>query len=250
MSKKVKAKWVVAIPEGTKVMVNVGEEVDADSDLLEVTGEDEKIVNVAGRIRGLSKADKKRMTEMLPGMKINENEVVFESKGFFPKKIILPINGEVIKIDEFENLHFREHGDRIRKVVSPVKAKVVKIDEQRLEIEFKAVEYMGRGIGEGKVWGTKGMDYVNEIAELSAKNKDKVILTENFNLAWLYKAEVVGVKGVVIIDDGKEEKNDRISFKFPILALEKNEWDELKAVAAEAQKAMVNASSGRLLLVI
>jgi len=250
MSKKVKAKWVVAVPEGAKVMVAVGEEVPANSVLLEINESNEKIINVAGKIRGLSAAEKKKIREMLPGMKVDEDKVVFETGGIFPKRISFPVKGELVKIDEFENLHFKGAENSIRMVYCPVEAKMVKNDGQSLEMEFRAIEYSGKGLNEGKAWGTAGIGYVGEIADLSAKDMGKIVLTEKFNQAWLTKAEVVGVKGVVMIDNQEEEKDDKNNFKLPVIALEKGEWEEVKAMESEVKKALVNASEGRLLLVI
>jgi hypothetical protein len=250
MSKRVKTKWVVMIPEGASVKVAIGDEVEANEELLEISEAEEKTINVSGIIGILSAADKKKLGEKVPGMIINESEVIFESRGLFPKKIILPINGEIIKIDEFENLHFREKAENSRKICSPVKAKVAGVDGKSLELEFRAVEYLGRGINEGKAWGSEGVGYVDELADLSANNKGQIILTEEIDRAWVYKAGAVGVKGVVVIDDGKEEKGDRINFKLPILALEKSEWEELKRSRTEVKEAMINASNGRLLLVM
>ena len=74
------------------------------------------------------------------------------------------------------------------------------------------------------------------------------MLTPKLNQAWLFKAEVVGVKGIVVIESNEEKKDDRINFRLPILALEKNEWEELKKNAGEVKRAMINAPGGRLLL--
>ena len=60
----------------------------------------------------------------------------------------------------------------------------------------------------------------------------------------------MGVAGVVVIDGGDGVKGDRINIKLPILALEKNEWEELKKREGETGRAMINSSAGRLLLEI
>jgi hypothetical protein len=250
MSKKVKTKWIVAIPEGAKVVVTVGEEVEAGRDLLEIDESNENMINVAGRIGRLGSADKKKLGKMLPGMIISKGQVVFETGGMFSKKVSFPISGEVIKLDEFENLHFKEIISIQRKVSCPVKAKVVKNDGQSLEMEFRAVEYVGRGVNEGKSWGVNGIGYASEITDLSAEDGGKIVLTEKLDRAWLMKAEVIGVMGVVIIDIGGEGKDDKIDFKLPILAVEEKEWKELREHAGEENRAMVNAAGGRLLLVV
>ena len=46
------------------------------------------------------------------------------------------------------------------------------------------------------------------------------------------------------------EKDGRINLKLPILALEKGEWEELKKYENGVKRVMVNATGGRLLLVI
>ena len=119
-----------------------------------------------------------------------------------------------------------------------------------VELEFRATEYGGRGISEGRAWGNKGLDYVGDISQLSSQYSDKIIMTEVLDQTWLVKAEVVGVKGVIVIDSHDESESDRINSKLPILALENNEWQELKKDIREFQRAMVNAAKGRLLLVV
>jgi hypothetical protein len=248
MSKKVKAKWVVAIPDGAKVKVTVGQEVPADSDLLEYDDSGEKIINISAKIAGLSAGEKNGLIIKLEGAEINPGEIVYEKKGIFPKKIMLPVNGKVVKIDEFLNLHYKETGNKIKAVSCPVKAKVVKNDGKSLELEFRAVEYSGTGVSEGKAWGTAGTGYADDITELSVKDKGKIMLTLKLDQAWVFKAEVVGVKGIVVIGNSDEKKDDRINFRLPIIALEKSEWEELKKNIGEAKRAMINAPGGRLLL--
>lgn len=250
MAKRVKTKWVITIPDGAKVLISEGQEVKADEDILEVTNGGEKILDVSDKFRGLSPIDKAKLMEKLPGMKIVADEIIFKTKGIFSKKIIFPINGEVIKIDEFDNLHFREVFNKVKKISCPVEAVVVKKDEKVVELEFKAIEYEGKGINEGKAWGIKGLGFVGNMMDLSFKDADKILLTESLHRSWLIKAEVVGVKGVVVISSNVEEENDRIDSKLPILAVEKKEWQELRERVDEVKKAMINATNGRLLLVV
>ena len=165
MSKKVKAKWLVAIPEGAKVKVVVGGEVSPGDELLEFDETSEKIINISEKFAGLSTEERAKLIGKLTGEEIVPGEVFYEKRGIFPRKITLPINGRVVKIDEFGNLHYREVGNRIKQVSSPVKAKVVKNDGKSLELEFRAIEYSGTGVSEGKAWGTEGVGYANDITE-------------------------------------------------------------------------------------
>ena len=248
MSKKVRAKWVVTIPVGAKVKVAVGAEVSPGDELLEFYENSEKMINVSEKIGGLPIRERAELVGKLEGMEINEGEVVYEKKGIFPKKIILPINGKVVKIDEFGFLHYTETDNKIRRVSCPVKAKVVNNDGKSLELEFRAIEYSGIGISEGKAWGTEGVGYADDITELSVKDRGKIMITPKLNQAWLFKAEVVGVKGIVVIDGDDVKKDDRINFRLPILALEKSEWEELRKNAGGVKRALINAPGGRLLL--
>ena len=240
----------MAIPDGAKVKVAVGEEVEAGTDLLEVVGSEEEVVDVSARIGGLKPAEKRKLAEILPGMKINDKVAVYRTGGLFPKKIFLPVSGEATKLDEFGNLYYKGEADKARKISCPVGAKVVKNDGQSLELEFRAKEYTGRGIYDGKVWAAEGIKYVDDMADLSSKEKGRVVLTEKADQAWLMKAEVVGIVGVVVIDDGLKENDGRINFKLPVLALEKSEWQELKEQEGEVKRLMINATGGRLLIII
>jgi hypothetical protein len=250
VAKKVKTRWVVSIPEGAKVLVVEGQEVKADENLVEISGNNVKTINVSERFGALSGTDRAKLMGLLPGMKVTEGKVIYKTGGFFPKKIVLPITGEVINIDEFDNLHFKEAKNKIRKVTCPVDARVVKKDGKVLEMEFLAIEYGGRGISEGKAWGTKGLKEVLNLADLSSEDADKIIMTESLHPSWLIKAEVVGVRGVVVIDDNEGREGDRINSKLPILALEKDEWQELVKNVSEVKRAMINTANGSLLLVV
>ncbi len=250
MAKKVKTKWVVTVPKGNKILVNLGQEVMADQELVETIQEQVKTINISERIKGLSGTEKEKMAEEIKGLYVSEGEAVFKTSGIFGKKVFLPINGEIIKIDEFENLHYKEKTDKPKKITSPVTAKVTKKEDELLELEFKAIEYEGKGINEGRVWATKGISYVHDIVSLSSVYKDQILMTEDLDQIWLMKAEVIGAKGVIVIDKQEAEESDRINSKLPILAIESDEWQELKKNVEGVERAMMNAAKGRLILVI
>ena len=250
MSKKVKAKWIVAVPDGATVKVKIGDKVSEGGCLLETTERCEKMVNVSKILQILSVAERIKLAEKLAGTEVKSNEVVYEKKGMFPKKITFPLSGKIVKIDEFGNLYYQETGNKIKNVTAPVAATVTKSDGKSLELEFTAIEYSGRGINEGRVWGTRGMGYADDITELSVKYTDKIMLTPKLDQAWMSKAEVVGVAGIVVIDDDDAKKGDRINLRLPIIALEKSDWEELKEKANEVNRVLINATGGRLLLEI
>ena len=238
------------IPEGIKVKIGLGEVVEAGRELLEVDESGEKIINVSDKLVGLSAAEKVKLSEKLTGVEINAGEVIYKSKRVFPKKYTLPINGMVLKLDEFGNLHYKESGDKTKKLKCPIRSKVVKNDGKSLELEFQAIEYIGVGVVEGKAWATAGVGYSTDINDLSVKDADKILLTNKLDKNWMVKAEVVGIKGVVIVAGDDGEKDDRIDFRLPVLALEEKEWRELKDNGGSGKRAMINATDGRLLLEI
>jgi hypothetical protein len=92
MSKKVKAKWLVAIPEGAKVKVVVGGEVSPGDELLEFDETSEKIINISEKFAGLSTEERAKLIGKLTGEEIVPGEVIYEKRGIFPRKITLPIN--------------------------------------------------------------------------------------------------------------------------------------------------------------
>jgi hypothetical protein len=102
---------------------------------------------------------------------------------------------------------------------------------------------------EGRGWGTEGIREIERLVDLSTNDEGKIMMTKYLLPTLLTKAEVVGIIGVVILDDGKLEKDDKINFKLPVLALKEDVYTHLSDSVKIAKRALVNATSGRLLLI-
>lgn len=247
--KKINTKWVISIPEEIKVLVKEGEKVESGQCLAEITIVNEKVIDYAKLFEKLSLKDRGKFVKDLEGKAITVGEVIFDSGGMFGKKIMASESGMVIKIDEFYNVHLKLTDDKVNKILSPTEAVVTKIDKEKIVLEFKAEEYLGKGIVEGRGWGIEGIKEINRLVDLSVNDEGKIMVTKNLSPTLLTKAEVVGITGVVVLDDGKLDKDDKINFKLPVLAVEEKVYKRLSESLVTGKRALINATNGRLLLI-
>ena len=230
--RKVKARWVINLQDGASVKVKVGSVVTQGQLLAEESVNTEKVFNLGVNID-------------LVGKEIEKDQIIFKTGGIFSKKLLSPISGKVTRVDEFNNVYVITGEGDIKSINSPVDAKVVLVEDGKIELEFKANEYTGDGLTEGREWAKKGLKTVKVLGDLTYADVDKIMIVENISTELLIKAEVVGVKGVVIF--GKEV--NKVSSKLPILRMSLEEKDELSKDNFD-QIALLNAGNGRLLLLI
>jgi hypothetical protein len=246
--RKVKAKWVVGIPKDAKVLVKNGDEVNEGQLIVEIKIRDEKIFNLSAEYGGLSNDNWEQLRSKLQGLAAKEGELLFGPVVVFGKKPISPLSGQISKIDEFRNIYVRGAGEKVKNIICPVDAKVSKLDEESLVLEFKAEEYPGEGLTEGRVWGNGGLKFVEHLTELSVKDAGKIILVDELIPAMLIKALVVGIGGVVVIDSGVKD-GVKIATDLPILKVDGDGFFRLRKFAVdENTRVLLNASGGRLLL--
>lgn len=247
--KKVSTKWVIALQPTAKTMVRPGEKVIAGQTVARDVIVKERIINIPG-MAGLSPKEMEEFAVQNNGRTVTEGEILFETNGFFKKKLISPAGGKIVRIDEFRNVHIQSTGEGEREIQSPTQALVESVNSESITLEFEAEEYTGRGLVEGRMWAHEGIKMVERMGELSFSDCNKIILLKKLTPAMLLKAEVVGVNGIVILDEGEDEKNVRINFKLPILAVGADDWKTLLGKAGDKRRAMINTQNGRLLLVI
>ena len=248
-TKKVKAKWIVSIPAEAKIKVKAGDEVEADEELLRVEETKEVSIDFSREAQILNPKDKDRFLVENVGKILARGEIIFEKKGLFVKKILSPGNGKLLKLDEFNNLHYRLEGIVEKVVRSPVKAKVVETSKDDLVLEFRAEEFSGTGLTEGKSWGLKGLGTANKISDVNFEDEGTILLVKEPDRALVSKAEVVGVKGIVVLSKG-EGNNDRIDSKLPIVALSEKLFERLKGELGKETRVLLNANNGRIWLTI
>lgn len=239
--KRVKAKWTMKVAPETKLLVRVGDKVVADEVLGEETVEAIQSVDMSAV---LSKLSPKSLAELnlKKGEMVNEGDVLALEPGWFGKKILAPVTGKIVDIDEFLNIKFSSGDKKVRKMISPVGGKVIKIEEGLLTIEFNAVEADGEGVNAGKVWG-KGLIKVDKMTDVNIDCIGKVILVGVATPALVTKIEAVGGVGIVTRDA-------RINSCLPVLVLEGSEFEKLSSSSVdEWKRVLLNTTGGRLLLV-
>lgn len=248
--KKVKASWIISIPYGAVLKVKKNEKVTCGQVLFEGTIENEKVVSMQGQLKGLSADIIKEINTVNNQKDLKIGDVIYESKGWFSKKITSPENGKFGVIDELLNLHLVV-GSEKRRGISPTEAVVGEITEDELKLEFMAEEYLGRGLNTNKVWVSNGFKKIHNITDINFDCKDRIIIVEKLDETTRLKAEVVGVGAVIVLDENNETEDARINFKIPGLAVSREIYDQLLGqVGQVGVRALVNGNSGRLLLVV
>ena len=238
----------MALPFGAELKVRKGDKVALGQVLFEDRVDREKIINFQSELKGLSVAEIKELNTTNYHKEFKENEIIFGGKGWFPKKLVAPVAGTFAGIDDLLNLHIKL-GQDSRIVRSPTDSTVGKIDDGELILEFVAKEYLGKGVNESRSW-TTGIRFVKVLADLNFDCENKIILLEKPDESKMVKSEVVGVGAVVILDDDNLSEDVRINFKMPVLLFSREVYDEFRTQVGEECRALVNGSSGRLLLVV
>ena len=234
--KSVKTSWVLNLSGGTKVFVKKGDKVAVGQVLAQSRVSEEKIFYLPPQLV-------KIMGNFL-GKYVKKGDVIGEIGTFFKKKIISPVEGEIVKIDEYNNVYLKSAEEKIKAIVCPTDAIVTDVNDENLSLEFKAVEFEGEGLSEGRVWGNNGIKEVSRVTDLSVSDVGKIIMVDELLPALISKAEVVGICGVVTLN------SDRINTRLPILKVNSEEYENILSEYKKAKRAILNANSGRLLLVI
>ena len=247
MKAKTKAKWIVKFPIGSKVLVKTGEKVKDGHALVNVDYRKVESINLSNFF-GKFNVDKiVQINKKLSGVWVNSGELMCLTGGIFPKKICFPMSGNFLEIDEFGYLKIEIKEEKQHTITSPVDSTVLKIETDKIILEFKALEFKGKGIVAGKSWGEGKIEIINDARNLSFNLKNNIILTQNLTNSFLLKAEVVGVVGVLTSSDTKE---DDLITGLPVLKLEKDVWQELIKYQGEKKKMLINSRLERLLLVL
>ena len=218
---------------GTKLNAKFGDKVEVG----EVLGEEvDEITQKVDMSAELSKLSPKKLTEfnLKVGVNVNQGEVLLIGDGWFGKKILAPMSGKIVSIDEFFNVEFSQGANKVRRIISPVTGKVVKKEVDSLTIEFGATEIDGEGIGAGKVWAD-GLVLANNISDIGQNCKNKIIFLQKPTTLLVTKIEAVGGVGLVT-------KDVRIESRLPVLVI-------IEMINATEKRVLLNTTGGRLLIV-
>jgi hypothetical protein len=246
--KVIKGKWIVKIPEGGRIMAAEGKVVDIGDVLVRVEKVTTKSFDVSMIMGKMSKTRVEEWINKWRGKEVKEGEIIYEGEGLFAKKIYAPVTGIIGNIDEFLNINFELRDGEKREIKSPVKAKVAKVEKEKMVLEFKAKEYGGEGLIEGKMWGESGVK-ISRIGDLNSEMRGKVILVANANLTIILKADVIGVAGIVV--EKNIEEVEELETKTPILKVDKSVFEILEDEFGRKpnKQLLINSKMGRLLVV-
>ena len=247
MKTKIKAKWIIKFPIGSKVLVNTGEKVEENQVVVKVDYRRVESINLSNFFGKFNSSKIEQLNKKLKGVWVNSGELMCLTGGIFPKKICFPMSGNFLDIDEFGFLKIEIKEDKQREIAAPIESLVSKVEEDKLILEFKAREFKGKGIITGKSWGEGNLEIINETKDLTFKLKNNIILTHNLTNNFLLKAEVVGVVGIVT---DSETKIEDLVTELPLLKLDKKVWQELLKYQGSCKKMLVNSRLERLLLVL
>jgi len=247
MKAKLKAKWIIKFPIGSKVLVKVGDKIKEDQVVVKINHHKVESIDLS-KFFGKFNNDKiLQLNEKLKGVWVNSGELMCLTGGIFPKKICFPMSGNFLEIDELGYLKIEIIEDEQKEIKSPVNSTVLKIEDDKIMLEFRAREFKGKGIVIGKSWGEGVIKVINEIKDLNFELNKSILFTQNLSNSFLLKAEVVGVVGVVTPNEIDEQE---VISGLPILKLDEKNWNELIKYNNTKKRMLINSRLERLLLVL
>lgn len=247
MRTKDKAVWVIKLPTKVKLLVEVGDKVKTGDKLAVFNSHTIETFNYSGDLGGMSDNKREELNNFFKEKLVKIGEP-FYSVGIFKNKICFPLTGLCLGFDEFKNLRIEKEEGEKKEIFAPVEARVSKIEEEKMVLEFEAKEYKGEGLNGLKAWGGGEVKIINDIKLLNYEMDENVLFTSSLDKAFLLKAQVVGVKAVVVL--GNEEIKE-IDLNLPVLKLEEQIWNSfIKENLGKKRKMLVNAKMDKLLLVL
>jgi hypothetical protein len=251
MKSKVLAKWLINIGERGKLLVKPGAKISEGEVLAKSVLEEIVPIDVKKFWDSKNESEKLEILESWKERKWQGGEIILTwGKMFGVNKILAPGVGRILTVDEFGTLMFAIEGE-VREIKSPVAAKLTKGEKDKITLEFRANEYLGKGLVLGKIWAEMDNRCWEKSFEIGCFLSEKVILVGEVDNYFWEKAQAVGVAGVICqIDENDEEVE--LGVEVPVLGLVEKEWQALKNDLKDKQNARVllNSKSGRLLLVL
>jgi len=251
MKSRVAAKWLINIGERGNLLVKSGTKVVEGEILAKSVLEEIVPINVKKYWDGKNENEKLEILNNWKDKKWQAGEVILtEGKMFGVKKILAPGEGRILTVDEFGTLMFAIEGE-MREIKSPVAAKLVKGEKDKISLEFKANEYLGKGLVLGKIWAEMDNRCWEKSYEIGCFLAEKIILVGKVDNYFWEKAQAVGVAGVVCQVNENDEEVE-LGIDIPVLGLEEKEWQILKNDLKDKQdvRVLLNSKSGRLLVVL
>ena len=247
MKAKDRGTWTIKIPPNAKVLVEVGDKVETGQKLAVFNSHKVETFNYSGNLAKISEEKREELNAFFKEKMVQAGEL-FYKVGIFKNKICFPLTGICLGFDEFKNLKIERIEDEQREVFSPIEAKVEKIEEGKMALQFKAKEYDGKGLNGLKAWGEGEVKIIDDIKFLDYELEGNILFTNNLNKSFLLKAQVVGIRAVVVLDN---EEIKELDINLPVLRLEKSVWDEfMEENTGKMKKILVNAKMDIMLIVL
>jgi hypothetical protein len=247
MKAKTKARWVIKLNE--KVNLCVDCDCDVCKDQVLIKWNTKKIKSFSDlSLQKLGPEVWEKINKDSKGRILSKGELIYQSGTFIKHKVESPIDGLFLGIDEFGNLKIELTEESEGEIKSPINGRVSKKDEDKLVLEFEALEFLGKGLVEGKVWGRSNFKLIKKASELNFKYNGQIILADDLNQVLLSKAEVLGV--AAILTDKQNIEIEKFKTDLPIVVLERNDWEEILSLEDVEREILVNSKTGRVLVVV
>jgi hypothetical protein len=243
---KDKGSWIIKLPSKSKILVKIGDKIEENQKLAIFSSHAVESFDYSAIMLKLSDEAREELNLTFKDKGVKEGEV-FYKEGFLKNKLCFPTSGTCLGFDEFKNLKIEKSETEKKEIFSPVGGKISKIEDGKMVIEFEAKEYEGVGLNELKAWGKGEIKIIDDVKLLDYEMDKNVLFTQNFDLSFLLKAQVVGIKAVVVLSENINE----IEMEIPLLRLDKKVWDDfMKENWGKEKKMLVNAKTSKLLLVL
>lgn len=247
MKSKEKETWTIKLPINAKVLVEVGDKVETGQKLAVFNSHEVETFNYSENLAKINEEKREELNIFFKEKMVQAGELFYKA-GIFKNKICFPLTGICLGFDEFKNLKIERVEDEQREIFSPIEAKVEKIEEGKMVLEFKAKEYDGQGLNGLKAWGEGEIKIIDDTKFLDYELEGNILFTNNLNKSFLLKAQVVGIKAVVVLDN---EEIKELDINLPVLRLEKSIWDKFMGEnAGKMKKILVNAKMNKMLIVL
>lgn len=193
------------VPQNASIVVDIGDKITQNSHYAVFeTKNTEKIIHLSRLLR-IPPQDIQKYLVVKIGEKIHPGETIAQKKTFLKTAFIRsPVEGSIKEIDFKKGIMVINgtlEDESPGKVTSPVAGKIIKINANDLELELEGmVLNVLDGWGED-VWGEMisfGKDSV-EMFDLTNETKDKIILCRDITESALTKADVLQIKGMILI---------------------------------------------------
>lgn len=241
MKAKIKARWLVTVPGVAKILVRLGQKIEAGEVLAKYHQTETKRFD-SRRILVSWGKDKVEELQKLKGSQVAKGDTI--------NKLVIPETGRFLGIDEFGNLLIEVETGEKQELTSPVAATVVSVDGGEIGLEFGAWSLEGEGVGSGRVWGGGEYRPLEKLDELDWHFENKVIFCRQMTLTMVNKAEVIGVKAMIAVGTG-EEDFDKINVTYPIILLSSESFEILGQIMGrdKEHQLLLDVAEDRLLVV-